>query len=350
MIPLMRPQIPGPEEWADLLSLPKRSGQWSNFGELHNRAEKILSQKSDRFALPVTNGTVALEIAAKVVFDPGMRIAIPDFTCAATALAIISAGCEPVIFPCDRNTWTISHDVLREYRDQYDGICVVSPFGYRVDFDGFDFLAQELDKLLIYDLAGAWGMKVSTPHPYSMSFHATKNMCIGEGGAAFFSEEVRHKAAHQLVVFGFDDNRETIWPQGINGKLDEVRSAILLAQLTATRNRTINARILKKKTLCAFYEKHLGEAYAHGLYMGGAPSLCVFGGFNGDLLRELGLLNSVQFKAYYSPLISDMRAFQSYTRCGDTDNFFRTCVAFPSDATDDEAYLVIDLARRCSIE
>lgn len=350
-IPLMIPQIPNHNEWARLLDSAKESGQWSNFGAIHNQAQRELSKITGKAALPVTNGTVAVEIAAKIAFDPGMRVAVPDFTCAATALAIIAAGCEPVIFPCDPKTWTISLDALAEYKEEYDAICVVSPFGYRVDFNSYEALAENLNKPMIYDLAGAWGMPMRTDRPCAMSFHATKNMCIGEGGAVFFSDMNQLEMAHRLIVFGFNEERETQYPQAINGKLDEIRSAVLLSQLSPDNHFKIKKRVSHKKALCAAYEKGLGEKHAHGLYRGGSPSLCVFSGFDVPALEQMGEQEGIQFKGYYRPLIGDMHGFSSYKRVGDGDlnAVFKTCVAFPSDASYEQVHLVLEVARRCSI-
>lgn len=345
MIPLIRPIFPA---WSEIEPFFKKSlntGQLANFGVCFQEVVSELKRMTDRYCLPVANGTCAIQLAIQTVFPRGARIALPDYTHVGTLQAIVAAGCIPVLFPVTRDLWTISGELLELHKDEFDGFIVVSPFGYRVDFLYYDFLADQLKKPVIYDLAGAWGIKAKTKNPVTYSLHATKNFSCGEGGLVCFQDQEQWETARRFSNFETLPDRTVDNVYGNNLKVDELKCAVILAFLK--NHHVILNRIEHKKMLVHYYQDLLKDVcIPHNLiHENSAPSLCVLAGFKAKKLEELGPSKGVIMKQYY-PLLTEMAGLSRIARVGASGPFFSTCVALPSDEGIDEANKVVEVIRK----
>ncbi len=277
-IPLIRPDMPPLEHWLPIFKESLASGQLSNFGQAWHKASLEIARITGRHAVPVSSGTTALQIALTVALEDTDRrsaVAVADFTFQATLSAVNAVKRDGVILKCDPRTWAPDVDYACKMQHLFEAIVITSPFGYEVDFPTWDAFGEKYGKKVIYDLAGGWGMLVNTKNPCAMSFHATKNLCIGEGGVALFFDHKEKTRAAQLSNFDFDAERFPQSHYGLNAKLDEVHSAILLAQLY--RNGDIKRRMQKKKARIVAYAEALPEVFSFGARHDGdhaAPSLC----------------------------------------------------------------------------
>lgn len=342
MIPLVRPKLP---EWGLIGSILEKSaaeGKISNFGPCYWELVQLLTQITGRYDVPVTNGTAAIQLAAQTKFKRGSRILCPDYTHIGTVQALVSAGMQPVLAPVSRVEWTLSSSVLITNKNDYDGVIVVSPFGYRVDFTLYDQLCRDLNKPLIYDIAGGFGMKILTKNPVCYSMHATKNLPIGEGGIISFSKVDEADIAFKLCCFDQNVDRTISSPYGSNLKLDEVRAAIAIAQLHGLE--AIQDRINDKKALLDLYQSELSTVcIPHNLHHGNsAPSLCVVSGLCASHLETKSKELGFEVKRYY-PLLTEMEGLKEIPRIGVSSPFFRTCAALPSDVNVDEALNICEL-------
>lgn len=350
MIPLLRPLVPALHEISDLYRRSEESGLYSNFGPCFDGAVAVLNAASGRKVLPVANGTVALEIALQLSLPYGSRVAVCDFTFAATLSAVARSGMVPVIVPPDLDSWVSDLQILEDRASEFDAFVITSPFGYYVDVESVHALAAKIRKPVVFDFAGAWGMPARTPFPIAYSFHATKNLGIGEGGAVSFSTEVEFQAAKSLINFSFDSDRRPSTPLGMNGKLDELHCALIIAHLRDWRRLT--ARLRSKRQESYDYAVALEEdpfRVDPHLILRGAPYTAVLGGFQEpDEIVARGKAAGITFRRSYAPLLSD--AFPMIESLGITDPFFRTCLALPTDLRQDEMKRVVEFlkSQRCS--
>lgn len=336
MIPLIRPLVPPPPEWLPQYEASARAGVFSNFGPCFDRAVAMLSAHSP--TLPVANGTVALEVILQASLWPGARVAVPDFTFTASVSAIRRVGMVPVIAPVDRKTWALSLDALAAHLEDFDAILVVSPFGYHVDVPAYDRFGDDHQKGVLYDFAGGWGMPFHTLNPVAFSFHATKNLGIGEGGAAQFWWSHEFAKAKSLINFSFDETRFPWASDAMNGKLDELHCAILCAHLGNVKR--IADRIAVKRARHLHYADRLPNFEFSPKAQAGSPYTVVMGGVrNPEQVVSAGLTAGITFRRSYWPLMSD--AFPELPRIGVADPFFRSCVALPSDLDDNEFEQVV---------
>lgn len=344
VIPLMRPLIPHPNEWLPLYQKSQDAGHYANFGPCFWDAKKALEDYGENF-LPVSNGTVAVQIAAQVMFPYRSVVAMPDFTCAATANALIKAGMKPLLAPVRQDTWHLDPNVLWKNRGSFNAICVVSPFGYRMDWNLYNQLAEDLNVPLIYDCAGAWGQTPDTRWPVTYSFHATKNLAIGEGGAIRFHDWEHWNRAKKLITFDFNAERESQSPAGCNGKLDEIHCAMITAHLG--RSARLTQLIARKTEAIDCYQDQLRNFIVpNEMHKFGSPSLCVLSISKSEKLETEGEKCGIQFKKYYHPMIHKMKGFQKIPRIGQSHQMFEDCLALPGVVSDDEFDRVIEFIKR----
>jgi len=338
MIPLLRPDFPSLDLVNQYFSSCYDKKIFTNFGSVFDESVKQLSKLMNGEALPCTSGTTAIQAALSVMSAKGKRVAIPDYTHSGTMLAVIGAQATPVLFAVNPKTWVISIDDLKANFDQYDMVVVVSPFGYEIDFQAFETLSYELKKPIVYDMAGCFGSFPDTINPRAYSFHATKNFAVGEGGCLVLPDTKMWEHARKIINFGTNLDRSLFSDVGFNGKVDELRCAIILAMLHEENLSKVWARIKNKKATLQFYQEQLkgvvpeGEKYT---------SLCVVGGVPAKELEEHCLKNDIISKSYY-PLLSKMPGLAHIERVTTSGPEMEKCLALPSDVSIAEAYEVVE--------
>lgn len=343
MIPLVRPYSPS---WARVQGYYRDSleaGQLTNFGPNYLRVTQRLRERLGRFSLPCSSGTAALQLILQTLGLRGKRVALPDYTHIGTLNAVFAAGCRPILFHVERETWTLDRKALEEFRELYDAFIVVSPFGYQVDFGEYDEISDRLRKPVVYDLAGAWGIRLETLNPCAFSLHATKNLSVGEGGIACFSYENQMEIARRLSNFDIDINGKIGSPWGNNLKLSELPCSILLALLDEEQE--ILKRVEEKSAILDYYQKKLRKLVEpHSLHKNGSLSLCVVQGIiSPDLVTRLQQAG-IYAKRYY-PLLTECSGLLQVDRVHSSAPVFRTNLALPSQVTLQEADEVVSAIR-----
>lgn len=110
-------------------------------------------------AIAVNNGTVALELALRMVgVEPGDEVLVPAYTFIATASAVTSVGAVPRFADVDPATNNIDPESVAEaITDDTVGIIGVHFGGYLIDFDAILPLVEAHDLFLVEDAAHARG-------------------------------------------------------------------------------------------------------------------------------------------------------------------------------------------------
>lgn len=344
MIPLITPLVPPLPDAIAYFRRALAKGVLTNFGELHEELVGRLSALGSGHALPVSSGTAAIEVALRTLkLAPGARVLVPDFTHVGTIIAIVRAGLTPVLAGVDPMTWT-----LRIEEAQYaflagkiSAAIVVSPFGYSAQIADWEAMSAMDGLPLIYDLAGGYGHFTSTLNPRCYSFHATKNVGVGEGGFVAFPDRSDFDRAKRLINFDTLPERDVGSLDGTNAKVDELKCAFLLAALD--QSAATMKRIEHKRHLLRFYRGNIPGSYVpSGLAY---PSLCVLSNLPAIKLEAVSVREQVTFRRYY-PLLSHMSALGSVARLSVSDEVMETCCALPSDVTLAQAYRVVEVVNR----
>ena len=165
------------------------------------------------------------------------------------------------------------------------------------------------------------------------SFHATKTMGIGEGGAVVSRDHAFIRRINQLKNFGFDDDRRS-WGLGQNGKLPELASAMGIRQLEMFKD-----RLTMRQDVLRWYITEL-EPLGCAFQSDGALGVPAFVSValasqrhREDLGRRLDEVG-VGWRAYFNPPIHGHPAFAELRRAGDlvvTDDLCGRIISLPLD-------------------
>lgn len=195
-IPFNRPSLEGRE--LEYMAEAIGNGRTSSSGPFSARATEVLQSESGaEDALLTTSCTAALELSAMLLdLEPGDTVIVPSFTFVTTALAFAREGARILFCDIEPRTLGLDPEHLATLLD--DSVRAVVPIHYAgvaCDLDGIRAaLAERPSVSLIEDnahgLFGRW-----RGHPLggfgrfaTLSFHETKNIVCGEGGALLIHE------------------------------------------------------------------------------------------------------------------------------------------------------------------
>ena len=221
----------------------KRMNDVFDGGRLTNRGPcvrefetEIAARSSARHAVAMTNGTVALEIGARALGLSG-EVIVPAFTFVATPHALRWQGIEPVFCDVDPLTHNIDPaDVERRITPRTTGILAVHLWGRPAPHAELKDIAKRYGLRLMYDAAHAFGCEYEGQGIGGLgdlsifSFHATKVLGTGEGGAIVTNDDDIAERVRLMQNFGFT-GLDTVVALGINGKMNEMSAAMGLTGL-----------------------------------------------------------------------------------------------------------------------
>ncbi len=226
--------------------------RWLSMGGVTQEFERAFAQfLGVKHAFATANATAALHLAhAALGLTSGDQVIVPSLTFVATSNSIIYTGATPVFADINSpNDLNISAaDVERRITPHTKGITVMHYGGYPCDIDEILAVARRHQLWLVEDAAHAPGAlyknrKAGTFGDVAcFSFFANKNIATGEGGMLVtdrddLAEKVRLMRSHGMTTLTWDRHHghaytyDVVAP-GYNYRIDEMRSALGLVQLT----------------------------------------------------------------------------------------------------------------------
>jgi dTDP-4-amino-4,6-dideoxygalactose transaminase len=210
-IPFNKPFIVGKELY--YIAQAVQSGQLSGDGIFTRRAQRWLEERLGcRKALLTHSCTAALEMAA-ILCDvgPGDEVIMPSFTFVSTANAFVLRGARPVFIDVRADTLNIDERRIEPaLSERTKAIVVVHYGGVACDMDPIMRIARTRGLTVVEDAAHALlGRWRSAPlgavgHLGCLSFHETKNVISGEGGALLINDERLVRRAEIIREKGTD--------------------------------------------------------------------------------------------------------------------------------------------------
>jgi len=261
LIPVTIPDLRGNE--AKYLAECVRDNWVSSAGPFVTEMERRMAALSGRaHAVATVNGTTAIELALRGMgVGAGDLVAVPDWTFAATANAVIHAGAVPLFMDVTAATWTFDPALLLAARDQYgDRIRAAVPvhaLGHPADMDAI--LAACGGQLpVIEDAAGAIGASYKgrptggLGHAAIFSFNGNKTVTAGGGGMVVTEDEnlartVRHLSTQARLG---DEYRHDA--AGFNYRMTNLNAAVGLAQLER-----LDEMVAAKRAVATRYDRAL---------------------------------------------------------------------------------------------
>ncbi len=262
----------GPEE-KDAVSGVLTS-QWLTMGEVTQRFESAFAEYTGaKHALAVTNATAGLHMACVALgLRPGDEVIVPSLTFVASANCVRYAGARPVFADIGgENDLNVSPQAIeRAITDRTRAILVVHYGGYPCNMPAILALARAHNLRIIEDAAHAAGSWLNYRHLGTwgdvgcFSFFSNKNMTTGEGGMVVTNDEclfekLRLLRSHGMTSLTLDRHKGHAWSYdvvelGYNYRIDEIRSAIGMAQLAK-----LSGNNDRRRHLAQLYRDHLSE-------------------------------------------------------------------------------------------
>lgn len=214
IIPFNRPSLVGDELRHIMTAID--NGQLSGDGKFTRLCnERIAAMTGSNFALLTHSCTAALEMAAILCeLGPGDEVIMPSFTFVSTANAVALRGAVPVFVDIDPETLNLDpHAVDRAVSARSRAIFAVHYAGFPADMAHLSQIAQDHGLLLIEDAAQALGSSCdgklvgSLGDMAAFSFHETKNIISGEGGALTINNSRFIERAEIIREKGTDRSR-----------------------------------------------------------------------------------------------------------------------------------------------
>jgi dTDP-4-amino-4,6-dideoxygalactose transaminase len=245
MIPFNKPFSTGRE--LEYIQEALASHHLSGDGVFTRRCSDWLRQyTATRKALLTHSCTGALEMAALLAdIGPGDEIVMPSFTFASTANAFVLRGGVPVFVDIDERTLNIDvAEIGKAITKKTKAIVPVHYAGIGCDMDEIMQIAEEHRLVVIEDAAqGVLAYYRGKPlgsigHLAALSFHETKNLQCGEGGALLVNdlslveraEIIREKGTNRSKFFRGEVDKYTWVDVGSSYLPSELSAAFLWAQ------------------------------------------------------------------------------------------------------------------------
>lgn len=236
--------------------------------ELESALAKFTGRK---YCLTCGSGTEALQIPLMAYkLKKTDAVFVPSFTFFASAESINLAGGTPVFVDSDRS-FNMDPESLRKELERVKtegklnprGLVVVDLFGRSANYDEILPIAEENNLFVLEDAAqgfggslhgkrnGAFGDVAAT------SFFPAKPLgCYGDGGAIFTDNEELYKVMLSIRVHGQGSDKYDNIRLGMNGRMDTIQAAIVLAKLTV-----FEEELQARQKVADWYEKYLDTSF-----------------------------------------------------------------------------------------
>lgn len=246
MIPFNKPFMTGRELWH--IAQAHANGHLSGDGQFTKRSHAWLEQRTGaQRALLTHSCTAALEMAALLLdLQPGDEVIMPSYTFVSTANAFVLRGAVPVFVDIREDTLNLDERLVEAaITPRTRAICAVHYAGVACEMDTLVDIAARHGLALVEDAAQAImssykGRPLGTIGELgAFSFHETKNIISGEGGAllcrdAEFGERaeiLREKGTNRSRFFRGQVDKYTWVDVGSSFLPGEITAAFLCAQI-----------------------------------------------------------------------------------------------------------------------
>lgn len=273
-IPFNKPYMTGKELW--YISQAHLNVHLSGDGPFTKKCQEWLEKKIGcKKALLTHSCTAALEMAAIIAdIKPGDEVIMPSYTFVSTANAFVLRGGVPVFVDIRPDTLNIDENKIEQaITNKTRAIVPVHYAGVSCDMDKIMQIARKHDLFVIEDAAqgimSSYKGKTlgSIGHMAALSFHETKNIISGEGGALLINnpdlieraEIIREKGTNRSKFFRGQVDKYTWVDIGSSYLPSELIAAFLWAQMEEAK--TITGRRIE---IWDAYHKALANAEKEG--------------------------------------------------------------------------------------
>lgn len=273
-VPFNKPHMTGKELW--YIALAHANGHLAGDGEFTKKCNDWLqAQTGASKALLTHSCTAALEMAAILCdIEPGDEVIMPSYTFVSTANAFVLRGAVPVFVDIRSDTLNIDEKQIEAaVTARTKAIVPVHYAGVSCEMDAIMDIADRHGLVVVEDAAQGITARYkgrplgSIGHLAALSFHETKNVISGEGGALLLNDRrleeraeiTREKGTNRCKFFRGEVDKYTWVDIGSSYLPSDLIAAFLWAQLE-------EAESIKRRRLALWHAYHeaFREAEASG--------------------------------------------------------------------------------------
>jgi dTDP-4-amino-4,6-dideoxygalactose transaminase len=239
--------------------------------EVAELEERLATFCGASHCVAVSSGTDAIQIALMAEgVGRGDAVFLPAFTYTATAEVPLVLGATPVFVDVDPRTFQIDPACLERRVAEVRAAGRLRPrvligvdlFGQPADWVSLREIAAREGLFCIDDLAQSFGCSLhgrrlgAEADVTVTSFFPSKPLGgYGDGGAMFCEHSGQASLYRSLRTHGEGESRYEVLRTGMNGRLDSLQAAVLLAKLTV-----FEEELAARARVADFYDRHLGNA------------------------------------------------------------------------------------------
>ncbi|HUM07836.1 MAG TPA: DegT/DnrJ/EryC1/StrS aminotransferase family protein [Acidocella sp.] len=258
-------------------------GQFILGPEVAELEAKLAAFCGAKHCVTVSSGTDALQIALMAEgVGRGDAVFLPAFTYTATAEVPLLLGATPVFVDVDPRTFQIDLDSLKTRIAQVKqrgelrcrAIIGVDLFGQPADWAGLSAIAAAEGLFTLDDCAQSFGAAQDgerlgkAADATATSFFPSKPLgAYGDGGALFTESDERAALYRSLRTHGEGTTRYEVLRIGMNGRLDTMQAAVLLAKLEVFED-----EIARREEIARIYDAELAGVVETPARVPGAQS------------------------------------------------------------------------------
>lgn len=243
--------------------------KWISMGpNVKELEEKFAQHLNIRYCMAVSNCTAALHLALK---SPGIRkgdeVIVPSLTFVATVNAVRYVGAKPIFADITGyDNFSIDPvEIENKITPRTKAIIIMHFGGFSCEMDRIMNVAKKNNLKVIEDAAHApdseyKGNKLGTIGDIGcFSFFSNKNITCAEGGIIVtdndeYAQKARLLRAHGMTKLSFEKSESyaakyDVVELGYNYRMDDIRAALILAQLKKLKDDTEKRGKLRKHYL-----------------------------------------------------------------------------------------------------
>jgi len=214
-------------------------GAYVNGPEVVELEQVLAKHTGTKHCLAIASGTDALLVPLMALgVGAGDEVITTAFSFIATAEVIVLAGAKPVYVDVDPETFNIDvKKIEAAITSKTKAIMPVSLYGQMADMDEINAIAKKHNLYVIEDAAQSYGALYKGRRSSNASlvggtsfFPAKPLGCYGDGGAIFTNDDQLAKTMKEIREHG-SESRYYHTRLGINGRLDTIQCAVLLAKM-----------------------------------------------------------------------------------------------------------------------
>ncbi|HQT46268.1 MAG: aminotransferase DegT [Acidocella sp. 20-63-7] len=248
-------------------------GQYILGPEVAELEAKLAAFCGATHCVSVSSGTDALQIAMMAEgIGRGDAVFLPAFTYTATAEVPLLLGATPVFVDVDARTFQIDlasleariAEVKRAGKLKPRAVIGVDLFGQPADWPGINAIAAREGLFTLDDCAQSFGGALygqrlgKAADATATSFFPSKPLgAYGDGGALFTESAERAALYRSLRTHGEGTTRYEVMRIGMNGRLDTMQAAVLLAKLDV-----FEWEIARRDEIARIYDALLSDVVA----------------------------------------------------------------------------------------